>query len=375
MNKIFLTATAAIAMVACNNTQQQAAQDNAQIPSYPAIIVGEQNTTSFLSYPVNIEGVVNSPVQAKVSGYITKVLVDEGQAVTQGQALFQLETQTLNQSAASAKAQVEVAQVEVNKLIPLVEKNIVSKVQLETAKANLQRAQAAYNEVASNIGFAVVKAPVNGIVGAINYREGALVTANNTVLTTVSDVKEVYAYFSMNEKEYLDFLSNTEGKNLPEKLKNLPEASLVLANGKEYTQKGKIQAVTGQIDPTTGSIQFRATFPNPEGVLTNGNSGTIRVPQHFSNSLVIPEVATFEQQGKVFAYKIIEKDSVVQTVITLKNRADNYAVVESGLSKGDIILVQGLNAVRRGMHIKPEPIVQMDSIVKRIQPMLSDLIS
>ena len=253
----------------------------------------------------------------------------------------------------------------------LVEKNIVSKVQLETAKANLQRAQAAYNEVASNIGFAVVKAPVNGIVGAINYREGALVTANNTVLTTVSDIKEVYAYFSMNEKEYLDFLNNTEGKNLPEKLKNLPEASLVLANGKEYTQKGKIQAVTGQIDPTTGSIQFRATFPNPEGVLTNGNSGTIRVPQHFSNSLVIPEVATFEQQGKVFAYKIIEKDSVVQTVITLKNRADNYAVVESGLSKGDTILVQGLNAVRRGMHVKPEPIVQMDSIVKRIQPIFN----
>lgn len=357
---------AAIAMVACNNTQQQDAQAGAQIPSYPAIIVGEQNTTSFLSYPVNIEGVVNSPVQAKVSGYITKVLVDEGQAVTQGQALFQLETQTLNQSAASAKAQVEVAQVEVNKLIPLVEKNIVSKVQLETAKANLQRAQAAYNEVASNIGFAVVKAPVNGIVGAINYREGALVTANNTVLTTVSDVKEVYAYFSMNEKEYLNFLADTEGKTMVEKLKNLPEASLQLANGKEYPEKGKIQAVTGQIDTTTGSIQFRATFPNPNKILTNGNSGVIKLPQRFVNSLVIPEVATFEQQGKVFAYKVVN-DTVKQTVITLKNRADNYAIVESGLKAGDVILVQGLNAIRTGMLIKPQH-VAMDSIVKRIQP-------
>jgi len=367
MNKIFLTAVSAIAIVACNNTQQQDAQASAQIPSYPAIVVGEQNTTSFLSYPVNIEGVVNSPVQAKVSGYITKVLVDEGQAVTQGQALFQLETQTLNQSAASAKAQVEVAQVEVNKLIPLVEKNIVSKVQLETAKANLQRAQAAYNEVASNIGFAVVKAPVNGIVGAINYREGALVNANSTVLTTVSDVKEVYAYFSMNEKEYLDFLANTEGKTTAEKLKNLPEASLVLANGKEYAEKGKIQAVTGQIDPSTGSIQFRATFPNPNKLLTNGNSGTIKIPQNFNNSLVIPEVATFEQQGKVFVYRVAEKDTLRQTVITLKNRADNYAVVESGLKKGDTILAQGLNKVRTGTVIKPQPI-SMDSLVKKIQP-------
>ena len=315
---------------------------------------------------MNIEGVVNSAVQAKISGYITKVLVDEGQVVTQGQPLFKLETRTLNQSAASAKAAVEVAKVEVDKLVPLVQKNIVSPIQLATAKANLQRAQATYNEVASNIGFAVVKAPVNGVVGAINYREGALVTANNTVLTTVSDVKEVYAYFSMNEKEYLDFLDNTQGKTTAEKLKNLPEASLVLANGQEYAEKGKIQAVTGQIDPTTGSIQFRATFPNPNKLLTNGNSGTIKIPQHFSNSLVIPEVATFEQQGKVFVYKV-ENDTLKQAIITLKSRADNYAVVESGLKNGDVILAQGLNKVRTGTVIKPQSI-SMDSLVKKIQP-------
>ncbi|GJH39564.1 RND transporter [Capnocytophaga sp. HP1101] len=364
MNKIFLAATA-IALVACNNGNQQQ-QGSQGTVSYPVIVVGEQNTVANLSYPVNIEGVVNSAVQAKISGYITKVLVDEGQVVTQGQALFQLETQTLNQSAASAKAAVEVAKVEVDKLVPLVEKNIVSPIQLATARANLQRAQATYNEVASNIGFAVVKAPVSGVVGAINFREGALVNANNTVLTTVSDVKEVYAYFSMNEKEYLNFLGNTEGNTTAERLKNLPEASLVLANGKEYAEKGKIQAVTGQIDATTGSMQFRATFPNPNKVLTNGNSGTIKIPQHFNNSLVIPEVATFEQQGKVFVYKV-EKDTLKQAVITLKNRADNYAVVESGLQKGDVILAQGLNKVRSGVVIKPEPI-SMDSLVKKIQP-------
>ena len=351
MNKIFL-ATTAIALVACNNGNQQQ-QQSKEPETYPVIVVGEQNTVSYLSYPVNIEGVVNSAVQAKISGYITKVLVDEGQVVTQGQPLFQLETQTLNQSAASAKAAVDVAKVEVDKLVPLVEKNIVSPVQLATAKANLQRAQAAYNEVASNIGFAVVKAPVNGVVGAINFREGALVTANNTVLTTVSDVKEVYAYFSMNEKEYLDFLANTEGKTTAEKLKNLPEASLLLANGKEYAEKGKIQAVTGQIDAATGS--------------TNGNSGTIKIPQNFNNSLVIPEVATFEQQGKVFVYRVAEKDTLRQTVITLKNRADNYAVVESGLKKGDTILAQGLNKVHTGTVIKPQPI-SMEELVKKIQP-------
>jgi efflux transporter, RND family, MFP subunit len=170
----------------------------------------------------------------------------------------------------------------------------------------------------------------------------------------------------MNEKEYLDFLDNTQGKTTAEKLKNLPEASLVLANGQEYAEKGKIQAVTGQIDPTTGSIQFRATFPNPNKLLTNGNSGTIKIPQHFSNSLVIPEVATFEQQGKVFVYKV-ENDTLKQAIITLKSRADNYAVVESGLKNGDVILAQGLNKVRTGTVIKPQPI-SMDSLVKKIQP-------
>ena len=369
MNKTFLLA-ATLLLASCNNTSKQQGNNPQQPPQYPVITVKERNTVSTLSYPVSIEGVVNSPVQAKVSGYITKVLVDEGQAVTQGQAMFQLETQTLNQAAQSAKAAVDAAQVEVNKLLPLVEQNIVSKVQLDTAKANLLRAQAAYNEVVSNIDFAVVKAPVSGVVGAINFREGALVTANNTVLTTVSDVKDVYAYFSMNEKEYLNFLASAKGANITEKLKNLPEVSLVMANGQEYSEKGKIQAVTGQIDATTGSIQFRATFPNPNRLLTNGNSGTVKIPQYFNNQLVIPEVATFEQQGKVYAYKVVA-DTIVRTVITLKDRANNYAVVNSGLATGDVILVQGLNSLRQGSKLTPKQ-VDMDSLVKAIHPIFRE---
>ena len=369
MNKVLILSSIALLVIGCKNGNQQAAgtmMGAAASKQLPTITVGEQRTTSDLAFPVNIEGVVNSPVQAKISGYITQVLVDEGQVVTQGQPLFQLETQTLSQSAASAKAQVEIAQVEVNKIRPLVEKNIVSKVQLETAQANLQRAQAAYNEIAANIGFAVVKAPVSGVVGAISYREGALVTANNTVLTTVSDVKDVYAYFSMNEKDYLSFLSQSKGATTKEKLANFGEVSLILANGQPYNHKGKLQTVTGQIDPSTGSIQIRAVFPNPDRLLTNGNSATILIPQTFDKSLVIPEVAIFEQQGKIFAYKVVN-DTIKQTVVTLKNRANNLAVVESGLKAGDVIIVQGLNGVRTGDKVTPQP-VSMDSIVNAIQP-------
>lgn len=362
MKKYILLASS-LFFIACKEKSQQTPQG---VKVLPVIKVGEQKSLSELSYPVNVEGIVNSPVQARVSGYITQVLVDEGAMVSKGQPLFRLETQAMSQSAQAAKSAVDAAQVEVNKLIPLVEKNIVSNVQLETAKANLNRAKASYAEVNANLDYAIVRAPVSGVVGTINFREGALVTANNTVLTSVSDVNKVYAYFSMNEKDYLDFLENAKGKTISEKLNNLPEVTLLLANGQKYSHKGKIQTVTGQVDATTGSLRFRATFDNPERLLTNGNSGTVLIPQVFDNSLVIPESATFEQQGVVFAYKV-EQDTLKQVILTLKNRSNNLAVVEEGLEKGDVVLVQGLNVARSGMHIKPKE-VSMDSLVQTIKP-------
>ena len=362
MNKYIILASSLL-IIACNNKPQQAPQG---VKTLPVITVGEQNATSQVAYPVNIEGKVNSSVQARVSGYITHVLVDEGQSVTQGQPLFRLETQALSQSSQAAKSAVDVAQVEVNRLEPLVAKNIVSPVQLETAKANLARAKASLSEVNANIGYALVKAPVSGVVGKINLREGALVTANNSILTTVSDIKEVFAYFSMNEKDYLAFLGNIKGNSLREKINQLPEVSLRLSNGSMYQHKGRIEAITGQVDKTTGSVQFRAVFPNAEGVLTNGNSGSVLIPEVYANSLVIPESATFELQGVVFAYKV-QQDTLKQVILTLKNRNNNLAVVESGLEKGDILVVQGLNGIRSGMPVKTKP-VSMDSLVQAIKP-------
>ncbi|MFJ1437696.1 efflux RND transporter periplasmic adaptor subunit [Capnocytophaga canimorsus] len=361
--RIFFILAGLSLMTACNNTPKQVQQG---VKTLPVITVGEQSSTYHLSYPVNIEGKVNSPVQTRISGYITQVLVDEGQQVTKGQPLFRLETQALNQSSQAAKSAVDAAQVEVNRLEPLVAKNIISSVQLETAKANLARIKASYAEVNANIDYAIVRAPVTGVVGSIPLREGALVSANNTVLTTVSDVKEVYAYFSMNEKDYITFLEVAKGKSLNEKIGNLPKITLVLANGERYPYQGTISTVTGQVDKNTGSIRFRATFPNAEGLLTNGNSGTILIPEVHANSLVIPEVATFEQQGLVFAYKV-EQDTVKQVIITLKNRNNNLAVVSDGLQKGDILVVQGLNGIRTGMKIQTKPI-SMDSLVQAIKP-------
>src|SRR5690554_7331755 len=195
----------------CGNNADQAQRAPQAMP-YPVITVPSDSITAYATFPTSLEGVINSEVRAKTSGYITDVLVDEGQKVRKGQTLFKLETQSLSQDAAAARANVNAAQVEVDKLKPLVEKNIISNVQLETAKAKLAQAQSGYNSIAANIGYATIKSPVDGQVGAINLREGSLVSPSSpTPLTAVVDTDKVYAFFSLNEKQYLDFIQNSEG--------------------------------------------------------------------------------------------------------------------------------------------------------------------
>ena len=207
-NKLFtLLALSIFFLVSCgNNETQKTAKVQRPAPSFPVAKIETKTVTGYQEYPTNIEGIVNSAVRAKTSGYIQKVLVDEGQKVRKGQILFQLETQSLSQDAGAAKARINVAQVEVNKLIPLVEKNIISPVQLETAKANLMQAKANYSSVSASIGYATIKSPVDGFVGAIKYREGSLVSPSDpNPLTTVSVIKQVYAFFSLNESQYRFF--------------------------------------------------------------------------------------------------------------------------------------------------------------------------
>tara|TARA_R110002049_G_scaffold74710_2_gene192487 strand:+ start:1354 stop:2475 length:1122 start_codon:yes stop_codon:yes gene_type:complete len=322
--------------------------------SFPVSQVENMTVTGYKNYPASIEGIVNSDVRAKTSGYIEKVYVDEGQKVKKGQVLFKLETQSLNQDAGAAKARVNVAQVEVDKLIPLVEKNIISPVQLETAKANLAQAKASYSGVSANIGYATIKSPVDGYVGAIHFREGALVSPNDQkALTTVSDISKVYAFFSLNESQYFDFLQNAEGENLKEKLANYSYINLVLANGNTYSEKGKIETSTGQVNKNTGTVSLRAVFNNPNQLLTNGNSGKVQIPTIYKNVIVVPQEATFEQQGNIMLFKLDEDNKVTTSIVKVKASVDNLYVVESGVDLNDTIIVSGVGKLRNGMAISP----------------------
>ena len=356
-----------LVLAGCGNEGESQAQAAApQAKPFPVTEVPQRTLTGYTTYPVKIEGIINSEVRAKVSGYITDVLVDEGQEVKKGQLLFKLETQSLNQDAAAAKANVNAAQVEVDKLKPLVEKKIISNVQLETAKAKLQQAQSSYNSVAANIGYANIKSPVDGYVGSIRLREGALVSPTSTQpLTTVSNISKVYAYFSMNETEYLDFLKEYEGEKVQDKINNMPEVALKLANGTTYSEKGKIETINSQVNENTGSISFRAVFDNPSRLLSNGNSGKIRIPKIYENALIVPQESTFERQGNVLVYKLGAENKVSSSTLEIITSIDNLYVVKSGVKQGDTIVAKGLAKLRPDTEIKPQP-VAFDSVAKPI---------
>ncbi|MDX1752331.1 MAG: efflux RND transporter periplasmic adaptor subunit [Salinimicrobium sediminis] len=369
MKKISFSAIilSSLLWVSCQDNEAGQAQAGGAAP-FPVIEIPERTVTGFTSYPVSIEGTVSSGVRAKVSGYITGVLVDEGEKVRKGQTLFRLETQTLNQEAGAAKANVNAAQVEVDKLKPLVEKGIISPVQLETAKARLEQAKAGYSSIAASIDYANIKSPVDGYVGAINFREGSLVSPGDpTPLTTVSDIDEVYAFFSMNERDYLNFIQNAEGEDISQKIENFPAVQLELVNGEIYSEEGEIQTVTGQIDPTTGTVGFRAVFSNPNRILASGNSGRIRIPRTYENVPVIPESASFEQQGIVYVYGVQGDSMAVSVPIKVLDRVQNLIVVREGVKKGDKIVAQGVGKLRNNTPITPQ-LIPFDSIAGSITP-------
>lgn len=354
-------------LVGCGDPGAQKGPQQGQALPFPVVSVPKKNVITYTNYPTTIEGKVNSEIRPKVSGYIQKVLVDEGQKVTKGQLLFQLETQSLSQDAEAAKAAVTAAEVEVAKLVPLVEKGIISNVQLETQKAKLAQAKSMYSSVLANIGYAQVKSPVNGYVGAIPYREGSLVSGSIVEpLTTVSETSEVFAYFSMNESDYLDFLQSVEGTTLEAKIAHFPKVKLQLANGKEYEEEGTIETVTGQINTRTGTVSFRAVFANPNHLLTNGNSGIIIIPKVYEQELVVPQEATFEQQGQVFVYTLNAENQVVASPISVKDQNKYLYIIDGGLSEGEKIVAKGVGKLRNKTPIQPMEMT-FDSIVKPVK--------
>jgi membrane fusion protein, multidrug efflux system len=262
----------------------------------------------------------------------------------------------------------------VSKVRPLVEKNIISKYELQSAQFALQSRQAALAQAQArlanartNLGYTAVTSPVNGIVGTIPYKIGSLISANTEQpLTTVSNVGNIYAYFSVNEKQSLEFSRNVKGATIQQRLATLPPVSLILADGSEFPSKGKIETASGLINTETGSVSVRATFPNPGNIIRSGSSGMVRLPRTVDSAILVPQKATYEIQGKRFVY-ILENAGTVRSVEVTVMPGGNgqYFVVEQGLNPGDRIILEGVATLREGAPIKPK-LINADSVYQQM---------
>ncbi len=351
--KSIVVATGVLLLMSCGGkNQQQAAAP--QAPSLKVSTLKKQDVTIYNSYSTNIQGVQNVEIWPKVAGFVQKIYVEEGQQVKKGQLLFKLETQTLSQDAEAAKAAVNVAQVEVDKLVPLVEKNIISQVQLETAKAQLEQAKSNYNSIAANIGYSNIVSPVNGYIGGIPYKVGALVSSTmGEPLTVVSDISSIRAYFSMTEKQLLQMKREMANKGAPVSSENTPEVELVMINGEIYPQKGKIAMVNNIINPTTGSVTLRADFDNPNRLLSSGSTGTIKVPSTYEDTFVIPQFATVDLQGTKMVFVLNDDNTVHTKPLNIVAQTDKEFIVNVGLEEGSTIVTEGVSKLKAGQTINP----------------------
>ncbi len=357
-----------LAMYSCGKTTQQ--QRSNQPLSLKVVTVTTSDVTLHEDFPTTLQGQQTVEIRPRIAGYIEEMLVDEGDFVKKGQTLFRLNSNDILAQVRSAEAQVKVAdaqvataKINVDKTEPLVEKDIVSEFELESQKTNLalaeaQLAQAKANlaNAKANLSYAVITSPTDGIIGNFPYRVGSLVSSTiTTPLTTVSNTQNMQAYFSMNDKQFLSLTKDLEGATIKEKLVQLPEVSLVLSDNSVYDLKGKIETASGIVDQQTGSINIRASFPNPNGVLRSGSSGRVRLPELYKDQLTVPQSATYEIQGTHFVFVVNSENKVVNTAIEIiaGNLKDIY-VVKHGLKAGDKIVVEGISKLKDGMQINPQ---------------------
>lgn len=361
--KIIVATMAAVVLVSCGKKGGMQLGDD----EYPVATVELSSSEMQTSFPATLKGIQDVEIRPKVSGFITQVLVREGQYVNPGQLLFVIDNATYQASVRQAQAAVNTTQAQVNtaKLTydntkQLHENKVVGDFELQTSKnayesarAQLAQAQAALANAREMLSYCYVKSPTSGYIGNVPFKVGALVNPQGgDPLTTVSNVSTMEVYFSMTEKDLLE-MSKTSG-SVQMAIADMPEVKLQLADGTMYNQSGVVTKVSGMIDQSTGSVSMIARFHNPEGLLKSGGSGSIIIPSHTARAIIIPQSVVMEVQDKRFVYVVGKDNKVKYTEITVAPQTDgNNFVVTSGLKTGDRYVTNGITKLSDGMEIKP----------------------
>ncbi len=358
----------AVLLPSCTNVNSKNNKENEAL-NIPVLELQPQSVEVPQNYIADIQAVQFVEVRAKVEGFVDRIFVDEGQYVKKGQTLFQLSSAEYNEmvnsaraNLARAKAEQSAAKVEMERLQILVTKKIISPSELELAKSKKQvadshiaEAEAMLKSAQTGLSYTTVKAPFDGLVDRIPHKIGSLVTEND-LLTSITDISSVFAYYKVNESEYLRFMRDKiEGgaDSFSEQL------TLILSDGEKYPQKGKLETTEGDIESGTGSIGFRVRFPNPDKLIKHGASGRIEMKSKMDDVFLIPQKSTFEIQDFTYVY-VLDKDNRVK-VRSFKpiQRYDIYYISDS-FEPGDRIVFEGIQQVKDGTKVVPQSVAAAD---------------
>lgn len=355
----------ALCLTACSSKQQQPAAPQ----NLPVIRIISGNATTYEEYPASIQGKDNVEIRPQVTGMLDDVFVEEGAYVQAGQPLFKINQAPYQEKLNNARASLHAAtgalanaELEMEKLTPLVNSKVISDYQLQTAgsareisRGNVEQAKADIASAQINVGYTLVRAPVSGYIGLLPRKRGSLVgPADPAPLTDLSDVKQVHIYFALGEYDFIRFKQQYSGKTLADKIKNLPPVELILADESAYALKGRIDLIDGQFNKNTGAITVRATFENPDGLLRSGNTGKVRLGLSFVNQLIVPQTATLELQDKIFVFVVDSYNKVTRQPIAISGKSGNNYMVSGGLKAGDRIVFNGFDHLQDGETIHPE---------------------
>ncbi|MGS4346984.1 efflux RND transporter periplasmic adaptor subunit [Myroides odoratus] len=375
--KVFFIGFAALLMIgtlvainSCNIGNSKTLDPRENAIALPIITIDTTTAITIKDYIGNIEGKINVEIRPQVEGTLDQIFVDEGAYVHEGQSLFQINPQPyreiLNNMIATEnveKAKLKNAQLEIDRLKPLIDNEVIAEVQLETAKSNyeiarasLAKASAAVASAQINLDYTTIKAPVSGYIGRMPKRIGNLVSkGDKEPLTVLTDVSEVYVYFGMSESDFLYFTKDakkSDSTRITSSGQILPEVTLILADGHEYGEKGKVDMVNGQVNRNTGSISLRASFPNSQDVMRSGNTGTVKLRETKAHVILIPQEMTTAIQDKTFVYVLDQDDKVKLQSIQLDGVSGTNYIVSEGLQIGDRVIKTGFDKLTEGMYVK-----------------------
>ena len=363
INKVMPCVVMCAFMWSCKNSPQPETA-----LEFPVTRIISKDTIIYQEYVSDIHAYRNVEIRARLQGYLENIHVDEGAQVTKGQLLFTIHNEeyraALNQAKAalnSEEAEAAALALEVERVKILVDKNVVSETELRLAKAKYEAARArieeqrsAYSNASIRLSHTVIRAPFEGVIDRIPFKIGSLIN-EGSLLTTVSDTHEMFAYFKVSEQEYLKLKQSKT--NL-----NNEEVELLLADGTYHKYTGKIETMEGEFDATTGTIAIRAKFSNPQKLLKHGSSGKVRMGTEMKNAILVPQKSTLEIQDRTFVYLLGSDKKVTLRSFKPLMRFSHFYIVESGLKPGDEIIYEGIQNVREGLTIKPIP-MRLDSII------------